>query len=151
MQDIPQAIVVRYADCIGNVSHDTIKEHNRLFDDNDEVWVGKFGKLVGKPYIKKCCESKTDMSLILVKKTSKGHYEAHIAGIIYAQKEQPPLRSFPAYYHSRGDVGCWFRIEKPLSLMKEHDLSRWMVKSSGFSLQDTLPVSMSGLFHAFFR
>lgn len=148
--DAPEAVVIRYADHLTGRYVDTIAEHNNLFEERSDVYVGKFGKPVGQPFIRKCCDEKAQVSLILVKKAAgPGEYEAYIAPIIYAQRDRPRHGSFPAYYDSRIDISCWFRIAEPFTRMAREELSKWIVSSSGSSLLEALSLSMSGLFYIY--
>lgn len=146
-----EAIVIRYADHLMGRHVDTIAEHNRLFTVSSEVYVGKFGKPVKRAFIQKCCDENARVSLILVKKAKgPGEYEAYITRILHIQRNPPSPDSCPAYYRARADVSCWFRIKEPFTKMTSNELAKWTIMTSGLPLVESLSLSMSGFFYAYF-
>lgn len=144
-------IVVRYSDSLNDQKVDTIAEHNSIFKSRGSVFVGKFGQPVAKQYMLTCDDPEIEVNLILVTKSPFNRkYLAHIAPIEKVQKERPPMGLSPSYYAKRKDVRCWFKLAAPLTPIRPLDLEKWVVRSSGAPLLQSLAHSMSGLFYAAF-
>jgi hypothetical protein len=144
-------IVVRFSDTFYDSQVDTIGEHNKLIKLTGTVFVGKFGTPMGKPYLEACCAGDSQIKLILVKRSASGIYKAYQAKIISAQKKRPSPRFIPLYLRKRTDIHCWFKINDPLKLIPKNSLNKWVTKSSGMPLIETLNSSMAGLFYAIYN
>jgi len=143
-----EAIVIRYANNLTGHVIDTIAEHNRLFKEHSEVFIGKFGRNIKNIHIGNENLSKQKLALILVQKIEGiDGYEAYISDILHIQKKRPSPDLFPSYYRFRTDIRCWIKIKKPFKRLTNEELSRWIVKSSGNSLVQALYISMSGTFY----
>jgi hypothetical protein len=144
-------IVVRYSDTVMGNQVDTIGEHNKIIEQTGAVYVGKFGKSMGKKSFEIFCTNDSRIKLILVKRTPNNNYMAYQAGIESAQKKRPRPSFIPPYLRKKTDINCWFQITGPLKLIPQKNLNKWVTKSSGRPLIETLHTSMSGLFYAIYN
>jgi hypothetical protein len=143
-------IVIRYSDALMDCQVDTIGEHNKVVKMTGAVFVGKFGRTMGKKYFEICCADDSQIKLIMVKRSSDGVYKAYQADIESAQRKRPRLDLIPIYIRKRKDINCWFKINGILKLISQKNLNKWVTISSGMPLVETLYTSMSGLFYVFY-
>ena len=143
-----RGIVIRYGNNLCEGEFDTIAEHNKVFARKGVVYIGKFGKPLGRNHLERC-NSKPPTKLILVKREG-GQYLAFVADIAEASRKRPSMENVPAYYGRRTDVSTWFKLASELKPLTHKALGFWFTSSSHQKLTTTLATSMAGFFYAYY-
>lgn len=139
-------IVMRYSDDIMlDKKINTIDEHNKIIIKKGMVYLGKLGRFIGKSNIKQFNNKMIDRYLILVKKEDREYiFYIVLINSVYIKIEKKAF--VPKYYREKAGISTWFCLKEPILQMSNDDISKWIIKSSKFSLRDTLSKSMAGFF-----
>ena len=140
--------VIRFQDEEFTGGKSTIKEHNRLLAKEGKVWVGKFGRHIGQINMNLCFDQDTEVYLILAKSGKRQGTGIYIARVVEGQNTRPQKTLIPSYYQKRTDVRSWLLIKEPLKELSLKEISRWVIRSSGMPLIESLASSMAGFFVA---
>ena len=121
----------------------TIKLHQRVIDESNYVWYGKFGNTLSQKNID-ILMSQDEKKILLIKSGYPDRYWAYFDKI---QKEKPiDEKNIPEYYRNDTDkIGCWFRIVK-IKKAENNVMSKYIISSSKMLLSDASKHSMNPYF-----
>lgn len=146
-----QHILLRFSDQLTSTAKDgTIKEHKKILKELRYVWMGKFGKKLGKSHIDVLhsqIKKGIPTVLFLVQTVNKEYdvYMAHLSDV-KLKISKDDFEAVPEYYRKQcAEIGAWFKLVKIQKLSSE-SLKSILISSSGMPASHTLRRSMAGAF-----
>jgi len=127
----------------------TIKLHQDVLKEHGSVWMGKFGKSIGKPVLKILkdqIKSKKPTYVFLVK-SARGAYTIHAAKLEDIGLEADDDKLIPNYYQNRkSKIEIWFKINK-IFQVKPEILETLKGYTSRMPINQSVRRSMAGAFY----
>lgn len=150
-QKADKHLLIRFSDKLDSIPEDgTIREHEKIIRQKGHVWIGKFGKALGKNHIA-CMTSQIKKSIktyLFLVQTKNKKYEIFFAPLIEIKVKISimDLEYVPTYYREcTARVGTWFKVKK-FQKMPSELLNAVLISSSGMRATETLKSSMAGAF-----
>lgn len=149
---IKLGFVLRITDLMAPPGTTTVDEHNRIFESNGEVWLGKFGRAISANCLSEASAS-SENYLILVSligwqgsRHSPNRLLAYISRISKISLEPPPPNLVPSYYRAEKNIHTWFCLAEPLEYIDEKEQMSWTVRTTGTFISQALRGSSSFVF-----
>lgn len=108
-------IILKYSDS-GAAPEGTVKSHEKILEKEGEVWLGKFGRKLGRLTAEKLQSqiAKNIPTYLYLVPTGKKHNIVHRLKLSKISKNyNDDLKLVPDYYHDQvKHINSWFKIEK---------------------------------------
>jgi len=135
MTKIRAALVLKYRESVDSTL-DTVEAHNDIFKKHGKVYIAKFGvPIIGYALLR--LGDAVDLSLILLRRRGDalGIFQAHVEKMVTSR---PPKELYPAYYRSLTQIGNWFCLNSSLNPIRQDELDKWVIATSGSPVASTL-------------
>lgn len=146
-------LVIRFSNDLYGVG-DPMREHRQILQSAGAVWLGKFGKPLSHARVDEISQQIEDgvtSKLFLVRRRSRrAGYEAFGGRMVAITRDDADVESalVPDYYDRLGlwsQVGFWAKLST-LETLPADGLDGVYVQASGMPIQETLRLSVAGLF-----
>lgn len=146
----PTHLVVRYSDNFAPKGEGTISVHGKILKEHGYVWLGKFGKPMGRErmtmFLKQIQEGKN--SYIFLVRSGKRDQQIIVGRFADVRRtlQKDDLKKVPKYYCDKGKmIGVWFKIKQFWAVGIEL-LNSLIGTSSGIPVSHSLHCSLAGMF-----
>jgi len=144
-------LLIRFSDKLATTPKDgTINEHEKIRKKLGYVWMGKYGRKLGKRHVTVLnSQIKQGIpTMVFLVQTVNREYDVHMARVqnVSLKIAKADLKAVPEYYRNRlSEIGVWFKIDKFKKLSGE-SLKSILISSSGMPAHTTLKESIAGAF-----